>query len=188
MRRRVKTSFIVQVVCALVFTVVGGALNAADTYDSLTAQVGPALAAKQYSIAVSLAKKAIAVDPARLEGYVWAAKGYEALRLFDDEIGILQQGLVHAPPDKKQLVADAIAQAQQQMSAGASFTSAGPPPPAPPGPTQAEIVLWKTIENSQNPQDFQAYLQSYQSGAFVPLARQRLAKLEAAIRSQQKQK
>lgn len=153
----------------------------ADTYDSLIAQVGPALAAKQYSNAVSLAKKAIAMDPARLEGYVGAARGYDALGLFDDEIGTLQQGFAHAPAEKKQLVRDAIAQAQQKMTTG--NVSPALPFPGSPAPTQAEIVLWKTIENSQNPQDFQAYLESYPSGTFVPLARQRIGSIEATSRA-----
>jgi hypothetical protein len=36
--------------------------------------------------------------------------------------------------------------------------------------------LWKTIENSNNPDDFDAYLKQYPNGAFAPLANARLEK------------
>ena len=39
--------------------------------------------------------------------------------------------------------------------------------------TQAEIVLWKSIESANSPADFQAYLSQYPDGAFTVLAKQR---------------
>jgi hypothetical protein len=163
------------------------ALAAAETYDSLIAQAAQALTAKQYSRSADFAERAIALNPARLEAYLYAAKGYDAQRLFDDEIGMLQQALIHAPAEKKQLIRDAIAQARKATGAGIGQSSTAAATPAASAPTQAEIVLWKSIENSQNPQDLGAYLRSYPNGAFVPLARQRLANIEAGIRSQQEQ-
>jgi hypothetical protein len=66
---------------------------------------------------------------------------------------------------------------------------ASPNPAATPTPTaapvttttQAEIVLWKSIENSINPDDYNAYLQQYPNGAFAALAK---VHLESAMRSQ----
>jgi len=45
--------------------------------------------------------------------------------------------------------------------------------------SQAEIVLWKSIENSRNAADFQNYLGQYPNGAFVEPARRHLADAEA---------
>jgi tol-pal system protein YbgF len=50
---------------------------------------------------------------------------------------------------------------------------------APPTTSQAEIVLWKSIENSTNPKDFQSYLDQYPKGTFVVLARRHLAEAKA---------
>jgi hypothetical protein len=47
-----------------------------------------------------------------------------------------------------------------------------------------EIVLWKSIENSHNAADFQNYLSRYPHGAFVDLARSRLADAEARLESE----
>jgi len=44
-----------------------------------------------------------------------------------------------------------------------------------PEPGSPEIVFWQTIENSRNPADYQAYIQQFPRGIFVPLARVRLA-------------
>lgn len=38
-------------------------------------------------------------------------------------------------------------------------------------PSQAEMLFWQTIQNSSNPDDFNAYIQQYPNGAFVALAR-----------------
>ena len=46
--------------------------------------------------------------------------------------------------------------------------------------TQTEIVFWQSISASDDPADFQAYLQRFPTGAFVPLARNRMAALSAA--------
>jgi hypothetical protein len=46
--------------------------------------------------------------------------------------------------------------------------------PQPASASQAEIVLWKTIENSPNPADFQSYLDQYPHGAFAVLAQRHL--------------
>jgi hypothetical protein len=44
--------------------------------------------------------------------------------------------------------------------------------------TQAEIVLWKSIENSTNADDFKAYLTQYPNGAFAVLAKSRIDRIE----------
>jgi carboxyl-terminal processing protease len=69
------------------------------------------------------------------------------------------------------------------MPGGAPAPSAATaPPPAPPAATadsSAEIVFWRSIENSKDPGDFRAYIERYGvSGAFTPLARNRIRALE----------
>jgi len=47
----------------------------------------------------------------------------------------------------------------------------------------AEILFWQSIISSDNPEDFRAYLQSFPDGIYVPLARNRLRKLEESAAS-----
>jgi formylglycine-generating enzyme required for sulfatase activity len=47
-------------------------------------------------------------------------------------------------------------------------------------PANAEVVFWQSIENSTHKEDFQAYLEKFPDGMFIPLARTRLAALEPA--------
>jgi uncharacterized protein YgiM (DUF1202 family) len=51
------------------------------------------------------------------------------------------------------------------------------------GPTN-EQLFWQSIQTSTDPNDFRAYLESYPSGAFAPLARNRLNHLSGASRSE----
>jgi hypothetical protein len=156
----------------------------ADTYDSLISQAEQALNAKRYSAVLSVSERAIALEPNRYEAYVYAAKGYDAQRMWDDEIGMLQTGLPWAPQDKKQLVRDALFECRKQLVAQSVSTPA--PAVRPPGDapqtaaTQAEVVLWKTIENSNKPEDYQAYLARYGNGAFAPLATARFDAIQKA--------
>ncbi|MDE2905936.1 MAG: SUMF1/EgtB/PvdO family nonheme iron enzyme [Acidobacteriota bacterium] len=61
------------------------------------------------------------------------------------------------------------------------------PPPATTSPSPAsanssaevEVVFWQSIVNSTNPADFEAYLRQFPSGAFRPLAENRLTALRA---------
>jgi hypothetical protein len=46
-------------------------------------------------------------------------------------------------------------------------------------------VLWKSIENSQNPTDFQAYLTQYPNGTFAALVKARLSEIESRKAQQQ---
>jgi peptidoglycan hydrolase-like protein with peptidoglycan-binding domain len=46
-------------------------------------------------------------------------------------------------------------------------------------PVDKEVVFWHSIENSGNPNDYQAYLDQYPNGSFTALARSRLDGLKA---------
>ena len=157
---------------------------AQGSYDGHLAQARSLIGQQKFGDAVTEAEKAIAIDGQRWEGYVIAAKGYSSQTLYDDAIGMLQLALARAPEDKKPAVRDAIAECRKEQNQGnapnpskATPASGSAPTIGPKAttPTQAEIVLWKSIENSGNPDDFKAYMHAYPSGAFVPLARSRLA-------------
>jgi len=51
-----------------------------------------------------------------------------------------------------------------------------------PASSEAELLLWRGIQDSTRPQDFEAYLERYPSGVFALLARRRLADLSARPR------
>src|SRR5690606_4673290 len=48
------------------------------------------------------------------------------------------------------------------------------------GAATNEQLFWQSIQNSTDPNDFRAYLESYPGGAFAPLARNRLNALSGA--------
>ena len=57
------------------------------------------------------------------------------------------------------------------------------PAPAPPSPLvqpSAEIAFWESIKDSRSKADFDAYLEKFPDGTFAPLARARLAAVQAA--------
>ncbi len=66
----------------------------------------------------------------------------------------------------------------------AQAPDAAPPPvvskPAPPDPAMVELGFWNDIKNSQDPADFQAYLQQYPAGVHAKLAQNKLTRLHGA--------
>jgi tetratricopeptide (TPR) repeat protein len=155
-----------------------------ETYNAHLSQAKSLITQQKYADAVNEAQRAIALDGQRWEAYVIAAKGYSSQQLYDDAIGMLQTALTRAPEDKKALIRDAIADCRKRLNQENSSSSPGGSPAsktaptmgsAVPAPTQAEIVLWKSIENSNNPSDFEAYLAQYPQGTFVVLAQRHLA-------------
>jgi hypothetical protein len=55
------------------------------------------------------------------------------------------------------------------------------------GNSQAEITYWDSIKNSNNPDDYRAYLRRYPDGVFSDLARTRLAPFEAAEKEKERE-
>ena len=161
---------------------------------------------KRLQDAATTSEQAIQMDDKRWEGYVVAAEAYSGQQLYDDAIGMLQMALVRAPADKKPAVRDAITETRK-MLAGPTATAAPSVPSAPaapagsgqsptpaataasPGaaPTQAEIILWKSIENSKSASDYQAYLDAYPNGVYAPLASRRFQDLRETTIDARKQ-
>lgn len=61
----------------------------------------------------------------------------------------------------------------------AQVASAEPPSGSSASPLAAELAMWDSVKNSDDPDEFNAYLKKYPSGEFADLARIRLRKLEA---------
>jgi hypothetical protein len=110
---------------------------------------------------------------------------------------MLQAALTRAPEDRKPSIRDALTETRRALAAAPpppTAAAASPPPPTtatatPPAtaPTQAEIVLWKSIENSTNAVDFYGYLDKYPNGTYAPIAKARIAaRLQSSRTSDQK--
>jgi hypothetical protein len=159
------------------------AQSGATEYDNRLAEARSQIQEKRVKEAASTAERAIRLDKDRWEAYALAATAYSSQSLYDDAIGMLQLALPRAPEDKRPLIREALADARIQLAAasgppstGATLATASKPVSQPAtAPTQAEIVLWKTIENGSNPEDLKAYLEKYPNGSFAPLAAHRLA-------------
>ena len=172
------------------------ALLGQSVYDSAITKARALLNEKKVEEAVAVSEQAIQMDEKRWEGYLVAASAYSAEGLFDDAIGMLQAALMRAPQEKKPAVRDAIAEIRRLLNASAAATQPVQPsvavamPAAATGPavqaaapTQSEVLLWKTIENSKSPDDYKAYLQQYPNGTFAVLASSRIEAIEREKRA-----
>jgi hypothetical protein len=161
-----------------------GTISTTDTrspYSNLLSNAKVQLEAGQYKDALAKADEAAALDEHRWEAYVLEAKIYAVQSMYDDAVGMLQMALPRAPLDQKPLIRSTLTAVRAQLSQSASGGQPQQSATVTPGnPTQGETTLWKAIENSQKRQDFEAYLEAYPNGAFVPLAKRRITELSTA--------
>ena len=143
--------------------------------------------------ALATGEAAIKLNPDRWEAYALAGGALMNLKHFEDAADRLSKAIDLAPEEKKItlrhlrkqcVLAEAGALAPVPVPAVVSQSSA---PQVATAATQAEIVLWKTIEHSTNPNDFRTYLQTYPNGAFVPLAERQLATRDKQVEGQMAQ-
>jgi predicted negative regulator of RcsB-dependent stress response len=153
----------------------------APTYDALIQQGKNQLQSGNSAQALTSGQQAVQLDAARWEAYALAGGALMNLKRYDEAIDNFSKSIDHAPAEKQ----DGLRNLRKQCfvaETGATPAPAQPSASAQPQPaatTQAEIVLWKAIENSQKQEDFRVYLGQYPSGAFAALAKQRLADLQA---------
>ena len=163
------------------------AATPSPAYDEKVAKARASLKANDARAALAASQEAIALDDKRWEAYVSAAGAYSSQLLYDDAIGMLQAALTRAPEDRKPSIRNALAETRRALSAPSPQAAGAVPLPSPasPGapPTQAEIVLWKSIEKSNSTADFLAYLNAYPNGAYAPLARSRASALAEVVRN-----
>jgi tetratricopeptide (TPR) repeat protein len=143
-------------------------------YDALVRQANSQLQAGNNEQALSTANAAIRANTSRWEAYAVAGGALLNLKQYEEAADQFSKAIDYAPEAKKVGLRDL----RKQCLLAESGPSPSPTPTPSPSPTsQAEIVLWKTIEHSTNSADFQAYLQQYPNGAFAPLARNHLQTL-----------
>lgn len=145
------------------------------SYDDVVRQGNTALQSGRLDAALGAAEMAIKTDNARWEAYALAGGALMKLKRYEEAADRLTEALPRAPDAKRSTLRDLR---RQSLSAESAIPPVGVSAPAA-TTTQAEIVLWKTIENSSNSADFQTYLDQYPHGAFVALAQRHLADIQA---------
>jgi len=176
-------------ICAILGVCLGAAqAQPVPTYDSLIQQGKVQLQAGNSAQALASGQRAVQLDATRWEAYALAGGALMNLKRYEEAADNLSDAIKHAPEAKQPGLRDLRKQCAL-AEAGASSTPAQPA--AAPAPelvtTQAEIVLWKSIAQSTNPDDFKTYLQTYPNGAFAPLAQRQLAAFEKAAEEQRAQ-
>jgi tetratricopeptide (TPR) repeat protein len=153
-------------------------------YDALIQQGKSQLQAGNTSHALILGEQGIKSDPTRWEAYALSGGALMNLHRYEEAADELSDAIKHAPESKQAGLRDLR---KQCVLAEAGAVVPAPPTvnqpsvaEAMPAATQAEIVLWKSIEKSKNPQDFQGYLKQYPNGAFATLAQGRLDGIQKA--------
>jgi len=83
-------------------------------------------------------------------------------------------GGAQVPWESSSLTGDLVFNRQGATAQGA--------PPAPARISNHEAIFWETIQESENPEDFRAYLRQYSQGTFASLALIRVSALEETTR------
>jgi hypothetical protein len=154
-------------------------LSAQQTYDGQLAAARQKLQAGDNEAAAAAAKQAEHLNASRWEAHAVAGGALMNLKLWDAAADELSLAITAAPESKKATLRDLRKQCVLADS-GTVPTSRSVASSPKSGITQAEVVLWKSIEHSTNADDFRGYIQGYPQGAFVPLAKQHLTELDNA--------
>jgi len=177
-------------ICAILGVCLGAAHaqltpTPAPTYDALIQQGKAQLQAGNSAQALASGQQAVQLDATRWEAYALAGGALMNLKRYEEAEDQFSHAIDHAPAAKQ----DGLRALRRQCAVAESGTppaasQASPASqPAEASTSQAEIVLWKTIESSANPDDFDAYLKQYPNGAFVALATQRSQSIRAAAQA-----
>jgi tetratricopeptide (TPR) repeat protein len=153
--------------------------QAPPSYDALIEQGKTQLRSGNAGQALATGEQAIRSDATRWEGYALAGGALMNLKRYEEAADDFSHSIDRAPQNKQ----DGLRELRRQCFAAESGTSTAPASAArepETTTTQAEVVLWKTIENSTNREDFQNYLSQYPNGAFAVMARSRLENLTKA--------
>lgn len=152
----------------------------APHYDELVHQGNTQLQAGDNDLALGTAHSAIKLNAERWEGYALAGGALMNLKRYEEAADDFSKAIERAPTAKQ----DGLRNLRKQcLAAELGLTAPGLPLAQPTvstnqATTQAEVVLWKSIENSTNPADFHSYLDQYPKGAFTVLANRHLADIQ----------
>jgi tetratricopeptide (TPR) repeat protein len=155
------------------------AAQTSSDYDALVHQGNAQLQANNNDLALTAASSAIKLDADRWEAYALAGGALMNLKRYEEAADDFSKAIDHASEAKQQGLRDLrkqcfAAESGNPRSLSTPSTTATNASSPEATTTQAEIVLWKSIENSTHPDDFNAYLKQYPNGAFAVLARQHL--------------
>jgi tetratricopeptide (TPR) repeat protein len=158
------------------------AAHAASDYDAFIAQGNALLQAGNADQALNSGEAAIKISADRWEGHALAGGALMNLKRYEDAADALSKAIDRAPESKQPALRDQRRQCLLAESGYPAVTNSS----VPASTGRAEIVLWKSIENSHAAADFHNYLSQYPNGAYVELARSHLADTEAQLESERK--
>jgi tetratricopeptide (TPR) repeat protein len=165
--------------------------EAMPDYDALVHQGNAQLQAGNNEQALTTASSAIKLNGDRWEAHALAGGALMNLKRYEEAADQFGHAIDRAPQEKQTGLRDLRKQcilAESGAAATGSATARAPEQSAA-ATTQGEIVLWKSIENSSNPADFQTYLAQYPHGAFASLANRHLNEArEAEARAEANQR
>jgi tol-pal system protein YbgF len=148
----------------------------ASGYDALIQQGKSQLQTGCAEQAAASGNAAIKMSTERWEGYALVGGALMNVKRYEAAADTLTEAIKRAPESKQPALRDLRRQCLLAESGSPAVTNTPAPVTA---TSQAEIVLWKSIENSANPADFQSYLDRYPQGAFAVLAERHLAEANA---------
>jgi tetratricopeptide (TPR) repeat protein len=153
--------------------------QSAPDYDTLVHQGNAQLQAGTNDLALTTAQSAIKASPDRWEAYTLAGGALMNLKRYEEAADDFSKAIERAPEAKQTGIRNLRKQCLLAEAGASPNPAATPTPTAAPvtTTTQAEIVLWKTIENSHDPTSFEAYLKEYSQGTYATLAYAHLTQL-----------
>jgi len=156
---------------------VASSAQAPADYPALIQKGTAQLQAGSAALALAAGDDAVRTDPERWEGYALAGGALMNLKRYEEAVDKLSEAINHAPEAKQEALRSLRRQcllAESAVPAAPEAAKSAPEATA----TQAEIVLWKSIENGSDLTAFQAYLTRYPNGAFAVLAALRIKQIE----------
>ena len=171
---RVTLRIVLALICSSVIVLSGQQ----DEYSKLVTQARSDLSAGHAAEALNVSEKAISLNSSRWEAYLVAAGALQAEKQFDAATDNFAKALDRAPESKKAAIRSLLEQCTREKLGLVPTTQPAAPSSV---TTQAEIVLWKTIENSNNIEDFKTYISKYPDGPYVPLATHRISSLQTRL-------
>lgn len=167
---------------ALILFVHSARSQPASQYDALVQNANTQLQAGNAQEALELGRQAVRSDASRWEAYAVAGGALMNLKRYEEATDSFSKAIDKAPENKQARLRDLRKQcvmAEAGVATSASGVNQVPASSPAQTTTQAEVVLWKSIENSKSRSDFQSYLNQYPNGAFVGLAHTHLDQLDA---------
>jgi len=145
---------------------------ASASYEQLIAKGTAELKSGDQDGARRDAQAAVRQDGAQWKGYALLGGALMNLKRYEDAADAFSRAIERAPAEKAGELRELRRRCLTSEESGTASSRPHPDVPAP--VSQAEVVLWKSIENSNNGDDFRSYLRQYPEGAFARLAQDRL--------------